>query len=152
MLIGTKMLNNCSLPGALSSAIFYALCLNLPTHHTYRVTLYNKIFPFYPSLSHNLTHTHWLIDCLHFLWSRVFARVFVSPRSEMAVRGQDLLDLEWDLKEMKMTAGCFIVRSLKTHISMGKPQHRFLNKLLQSDTLSLIFTLWPMTFAFSRYC
>ena len=71
----------------------------------------------------------------------MFARVFVSPRSEMAVRGQDLLDLELDLKEMKMTAGCLNVRSLETHISVGKPQHRFLNKLLQSDTLSLIFTL-----------
>lgn len=67
--------------------------------------------------------------------------MFVSPRSEMAVRGQDLLDLELDLKEMKMTAGCLNVRSLETHISVGKPQHRFLNKLLQSDTLSLIFTL-----------
>ena len=72
----------------------------------------------------------------------MFARVFVSPRSEMAVRGQDLLDLELGLKEMKMTAGCFIVRSLEAHISVGKPQHRFLNKLLQSDTVLLIYLLY----------
>lgn len=57
ILIGTKMLNNCSLPGAISSAVLYTLCSSIYQRITLTEWLsVTKSSPFYPSLNHNFTH------------------------------------------------------------------------------------------------